>query len=363
MDNLVSVQDLKPGMVIVQITQQNGPVKIRKSGLVTSSEMVQGLAEMGVLEVEVDPAQAVEIGAPEAPISPTKQLLMNQSKSAQGVDTAISEQFNRSLFLPSVQGIPSVWQHYSKRGALASVIFVGGMAIGWTAANFEQWKESFSQPAPVVVQNNPQAQPSQNQSVVQPPIQPTVASQTTTTEQQVATNQANQQNTAGLAGNGNQVAQSTPVVEEPIIEALEPAPADSATIPPQGRLVSPTPLDEPDVSPELLAKFNEVVDNLRDESRTSLTEEYPAEEIEDAAPDVIRVDQLPPRLMTLLPTMSFAAHMFASDPTDRWVRVNGQELREGDWIDREVQIVEITQNHVIMNFKGQDFRMAALTDW
>ena len=111
MDNLVSVQDLKPGMVIVQITQQNGPVKIRKSGLVTSSEMVQGLAEMGVLEVEVDPAQAVEIEAPEAAISPTKQLLMNQSKSAQGVDTAISEQFNRSLFLPSVQGIPSVWLH------------------------------------------------------------------------------------------------------------------------------------------------------------------------------------------------------------------------------------------------------------
>ena len=48
MSNIVAIDHLKPGMVIVQITKQNGPVKIRKSGLVTSDAMVQGLSEMGV---------------------------------------------------------------------------------------------------------------------------------------------------------------------------------------------------------------------------------------------------------------------------------------------------------------------------
>ncbi len=61
MSNIVAIENLMPGMVIVQITKQNGPVKIRKSGLVTSDAMVQGLSEMGVQEVEIDPEQTVEI--------------------------------------------------------------------------------------------------------------------------------------------------------------------------------------------------------------------------------------------------------------------------------------------------------------
>jgi general secretion pathway protein B len=351
MDNRVAVKDLQPGMVIVQITQQNGPVKIRKSGLVTSPEMVQGLTEMGVLEVEVDPAQAVEIEAADVKSSPTKQLLMSQSANAKGLDTALSEQFNRSLFLPSVQDIPSVWQHYSKRSALASIVLAGGVAIGWMAATFEQWKGSFSQPTPVAVAQQeppPVALPPAAQQSVTP-----VASQTPNVPIQEG----------AVERGGNAPLASKTVAEQTPVEELDPAPADSTTIPPQGRLVSPTPLDEPDVSPELLAKFNKVVDSLRDDTRTSLTEEYPAEEIEAAAPDVIRVDQLPPSLMTTLPAMSFAAHMFASEPQERWVRVNGKELGEGDWIAPDLQIVEITQNHVIMNYKGQYFRMAALTDW
>ena len=40
MSNIVAIENLVPGMVIVQITKQNGPVKIRKSGLVTSDAMV-----------------------------------------------------------------------------------------------------------------------------------------------------------------------------------------------------------------------------------------------------------------------------------------------------------------------------------
>ena len=61
MSNVVTIENLTPGMVIIQITKQNGPVKIRKSGLVTSDAMVQGLAEMGVQELEIDPDQTVEI--------------------------------------------------------------------------------------------------------------------------------------------------------------------------------------------------------------------------------------------------------------------------------------------------------------
>ena len=64
MSNIVAIENLQPGMVIVQITKQNGPVKIRKSGLVSSDAMVQGLSEMGVQELEIDPEQTVEVAPP-----------------------------------------------------------------------------------------------------------------------------------------------------------------------------------------------------------------------------------------------------------------------------------------------------------
>ena len=48
----LDIQDLLPGMVIIRVVKQNGPIKIKKSGLVTSLDMVQGLIEMGIQQVE-----------------------------------------------------------------------------------------------------------------------------------------------------------------------------------------------------------------------------------------------------------------------------------------------------------------------
>ena len=71
--NCIATEALLPGMVIVQVTKQNGPVKIRKSGLVTSTDMIQGLIEMGIQEVQIDPTQTVEIETPVVQSSLTLQ--------------------------------------------------------------------------------------------------------------------------------------------------------------------------------------------------------------------------------------------------------------------------------------------------
>ena len=76
-----------------------------------------------------------------------------------------------------------------------------------------------------------------------------------------------------------------------------------------------------------------------------------------------RIDQLPAWVMTRLPSMAFSAHMYASVESDRWVRVNGTRMVEGDKIDGLIEIVRIEPQHVILNFSGQTFSMAALTDW
>ena len=136
----IDIQNLKPGMVIVQITEQNGPVKIKKSGLVTSQDMVQGLIEMGIQQVEIDSDQTVEVEveAPKIKKSATHRMLESNKVTHTRIDDGLSDQFHRSLFLPSVQGIPSAWQFYTKRYSLAAFIALGGLGFGWTLANYQQ---------------------------------------------------------------------------------------------------------------------------------------------------------------------------------------------------------------------------------
>ena len=90
MSNIVAVENLKPGMVIVQVTKQNGPVKIRKSGLVTSDAMVQGLSEMGVQELEIDPEQTVEIAPAVQHRTQTQALLRGQHDTTAKFDKSLN---------------------------------------------------------------------------------------------------------------------------------------------------------------------------------------------------------------------------------------------------------------------------------
>ena len=47
-----NVSELQPGMLVSRVVSQHGPVKIRKIGMIRSPEMVKGLTNMGVTEVE-----------------------------------------------------------------------------------------------------------------------------------------------------------------------------------------------------------------------------------------------------------------------------------------------------------------------
>ncbi len=134
----INIQDLQPGMVIVRIIEQNGAVKIKKSGLVTSQDMVQGLIEMGIQQLEVDLDQTVEVEAPQIKKSATRRMLESNTVTSTRIGDGLSEQYHRSLFLPSAQGIQSAWQFYTKRYLLAAFIAFGGLGLGWTLASYQE---------------------------------------------------------------------------------------------------------------------------------------------------------------------------------------------------------------------------------
>jgi general secretion pathway protein B len=340
MHKQIQIQDLQPGMVIVRITAQNGPVKIKKAGLVTSRDMVQGLIEMGIQQVEVDPDQTVEVevDAPTIKKSATIRMLESNKVTHTRIDDGLSEQFHRSLFLPSVQDIPSVWQFYTKRYLLAVFIAIGGLSLGWTLANYQQILTLLSPKpdtpvasvsAPVLTVVAPATEPRNNK------IEPSVKVD-------------KPQNTY------IEVIEKTPVQQDAAIADIETDSAPNDVI----KTITSAPEPEPQISADVLARFRKAITEVADSPVTPV----PIESVPSSA-DVPRIDQLPAWVMTRLPSMAFSAHMYASVESERWVRVNGTRMVEGDKIDGTIEIVRIEPQHVILNYSGQTFSMAALTDW
>ncbi len=370
MSELMKIADLKPGMVIVRITEQNGPVKIRKSGLVTSDAMVTGLAEMGVLEVEVDPAQTVEIEKPTHHRTQTQKLIRGEhDTSVNKLNNAISEQFNRSLFLPTVQGLPSMWKVYSRQVMSFAGVIIAGLIIGGAVGSFPAWwstAENVAKTASDTVTDEMHTDQTE-----------APAEDTSSVETENAAESEENNSVSDVAKMSGDVAESTPAQTqpEPVVSAQTPAaaqqnavPADTTPSPAEnsvqaqvdlgGEVINAPQESDVEVSPELMARFNKAIDEL--DSRATEPKNETKVTVRD---DMPRVDQLPVRMLTRLPSMAFNAHMYASRPSDRWVRVNGKQLGEGDWIEDEVQIVKIEAQRVILSFEGKEFSMAALTDW
>lgn len=334
----IVIQDLQPGMVIVRITEQSGPVKIKKAGLVTSRDMVQGLIEMGIQQVEIDPDQTVEVEAPTIKKSATIRMLESNKVTNTRIDDGLSEQFHRSLFLPSVQDIPSAWQFYTKRYLLAAFIALGGLALGWTLANYQQVLTLFS------------SQPNHSVVSVPAPVSSTLEQVKATLDNDIEpTTQVDKFEDANT-----DLAVNAPVQQAAVPDEVIQSAQTSENIP----TITPTP--EPQISADVLARFRKAMTEVEDLP----TEPSPVESVLSKEENKVpRIDQLPAWVMNRLPSMAFSAHMYASVDSERWVRVNGTRMVEGDKIDGIVEIVRIESQHVILNYSGQEFSMAALTDW
>jgi hypothetical protein len=125
-----------------------------------------------------------------------------------------------------------------------------------------------------------------------------------------------------------------------------------------------TVLETPAQQPELSA--SEVSDELKNKFALALEETGSAPKrravTDHAAParDINSLDEL---LKRQIPPLRFEAHVYASEPKQRWVKVNGKDLQEGQWVTADIQIKEITPQYVLLQTGRQLFSMEALTEW
>jgi general secretion pathway protein B len=82
-----------------------------------------------------------------------------------------------------------------------------------------------------------------------------------------------------------------------------------------------------------------------------------------ATMDILNINDLPLSVQRQIPDLSFSTHIYASDAAWRMVGINGKSRREGDNIEDNLVLLEITEQGVILGFKGYNFTMGVVKNW
>ena len=112
------------------------------------------------------------------------------------------------------------------------------------------------------------------------------------------------------------------------------------------------------VSDELLASFQSAIE----ETKQPITSQNRNQVDENTDSSVSSLTQMPAWVQDGVPSIQFEMHIYASDGQG-WVRVNGRDRYEGDYIGRELLLSEIRPQEVVLSFRGEKFTMAALSSW
>ena len=112
------------------------------------------------------------------------------------------------------------------------------------------------------------------------------------------------------------------------------------------------------VSDELLASFQSAIE----ETKPPITSQNRNQMDENTDSSVSSLTQMPAWVQDGVPSIQFEMHIYASDGQG-WVRVNGRDRYEGDYIGRELLLSEIRPQEVVLSFRGEKFTMAALSSW
>ncbi|WP_394199994.1 general secretion pathway protein GspB [Shewanella waksmanii] len=73
-----------------------------------------------------------------------------------------------------------------------------------------------------------------------------------------------------------------------------------------------------------------------------------------------RYGELPAGIQLQVPEFNILAHVYSSDPNNRWLNVDGAELQQGDKIGGKMTIVEIRPRDVVLEVSGTEFKVPAI---
>ena len=78
---------------------------------------------------------------------------------------------------------------------------------------------------------------------------------------------------------------------------------------------------------------------------------------------IVDIDELPIDIRRQIPNMIFSAHVYSSDAVQRSLVINNRFLEEGDSVEQNLILLEITANGAIFDFLGYRFSTSVLSAW
>ena len=75
------------------------------------------------------------------------------------------------------------------------------------------------------------------------------------------------------------------------------------------------------------------------------------------------IEDLPEDIKQRIPMMDFTGHVFSSNPKQRSIIINGSFMEEGNAINHELTLTEITSKGALFSIQGVHFEIGVLTGW
>ncbi|MDO6428086.1 AAA family ATPase [Thalassotalea sp. 1_MG-2023] len=264
---------------------------------------------------------------------------------------------------------PSLWQSLSVKVAIMSVTVILSLLIGvWLADNGKFFNDDEQ------VLSNP-THTNQGQSDQLVPATHTKQETTDSVESRNSSHLANNlPQQKERHANQTEISQAIDIVDkknlpdEKIIESVETEEKTTAPLvlgynaqayQEQQKKSAITLKAEEGVSEEILELFKEAVKETEDEPLDKIDSQS-VNNVDYSS--VTALHQMPATFQDALPPLSFEMHMFETEGNG-WVRVNGSDFKEGEYIANNILLEAILPQRVILNFKGEQFSMPALSNW
>lgn len=139
--------------------------------------------------------------------------------------------------------------------------------------------------------------------------------------------------------------------------APEPQPPEPEPIVvnPQGQVSAPQEsqqeaLATEGISDDLLSRFEQAVKATADANKDPVDSVIPT------------LPKLNPAMQRQVRPFSYDAHMYVSDESRRWIELDQQKLAVGDQF-RDMEVVKIEPQRVVLRRQGKLFAVEALVDW
>lgn len=146
-------------------------------------------------------------------------------------------------------------------------------------------------------------------------------------------------------------------VDEPVMEAPTVDPVAKPTV---IKEVPSAPVPDYTSAPVIQEPKQGVLASVKPEK---VTQPVATVVIEQAQPQAVKPVELPfyldlsRALRDQMPRLAMSMHFYTDNPDRRLVRINDRLLHEGDWMNDDLQVVEITPSGATLDFMGKAFEM------